>query len=111
MKSFKYAFRGLKATWKEESNFKIEVFVSIFVLFCLFYFDFSFVEKMFCLISITLVLSAEIINTAIEDLCNKVEPSIDPVIAKIKDTSSAFVLVASFGALLLGIFVFTNHFL
>jgi diacylglycerol kinase (ATP) len=56
-------------------------------------------------------LSAEIINTSIEDLCNKVEPEYDPVIGKIKDTTGAFVLVAALGSVLVGVLVFYSHFI
>jgi len=108
--SFNFAFSGLKTTWQEESNFRIEVVATILVLVSIFYFDFSLSEKVFCILAITLVLSSEVINTAIEDLCNKVEPSHDLVIKKIKDISSGFVLVSSLGALLVGVLVFWGHF-
>jgi diacylglycerol kinase len=60
--------------------------------------------------AIALVLVAEIINTVVEDLCNKVEPAHDSVIAKIKDTSGAFVLVASMASATIAILVYLNHF-
>ena len=97
-------------TWKEEHNFRIEVFAAILVVFFIIYFDFSFIESVFCIIAITIVLSAEIINTAIEDLCNKIQPNYDPVIGKIKDTMGAFVTVSALGAFIVGVLVFYNHF-
>ncbi len=108
--SFSYAISGLKTTWDEESNFKIEVVLTVLVLGLMFYFDFSLVEKVFCILAITIVLSSEVINTAIEDLCNKVEPHTDPVIKKIKDVSSGFVLISSLGAFIVGVLVFYSHF-
>lgn len=110
LKSVGFALNGLKTTWKEELNFKIAVGVGVLVTLSMFIFDFSYVEKVFCIIAMTMVLTAEIINTAIEDLCNKVEPHTDPMIAKIKDVSSAFVLVTVIGAFLIGLIVFTHHF-
>ncbi|MEI6479125.1 MAG: diacylglycerol kinase [bacterium] len=50
-------------------------------------------------------------NTAIEDLCNKVEPEHDPAIGKIKDTMAAFVFVSSIGVSILGILIFAHHFI
>ncbi|MFZ2620979.1 MAG: diacylglycerol kinase family protein [Minisyncoccia bacterium] len=108
--SFLSAFQGLLTTWKEERNFRIEIIASIFVTVCVIYYEFSFVESVFCVIAITFVLCAEIINTAIEDLCNKIESNHDPMIGKIKDISSAFVLVSASGALIVGLLVFYNHF-
>src|SRR3989344_4335536 len=109
--SFIHAFNGIATTWKEEINFRIEVLSALFIFFAIFYFDFSFVESVICILLVTLVLAAEIVNTAIEDLCNKVEPLSDPLIGKVKDTMSAFVLIITIGALIVGVIVFYNHFI
>ena len=79
--------------------------------FCFVNFHFSFIETAFCVIAIIIVLCAEIINTAIEDLCNKVEPNQDPVIGKIKDIMATFVLLSVIGAVVLGYLVFRYHFM
>jgi diacylglycerol kinase len=110
LKSFNYAVKGLISTWKEEPNFRIEVIVAVLVLFCMFYFSFTLAEIAFCILVITMVLTAEIVNTIIEDVCNKIEPNHDPFIEKIKDMSSAFVLLSTLGSLAIGIIVFYNHF-
>ncbi|MEK7662542.1 MAG: diacylglycerol kinase [Patescibacteria group bacterium] len=110
-KSFLYALKGLKAVWNEEHNFRLEIIAAAAVLVSIFYFDFSYVESALSILAIVLVLSAEIVNTVIEDLCNKVEPRQDLGIAKIKDTMAAFVLVTTLGAGILGVIVFSNHFL
>ena len=52
------------------------------------------------------VLSAEMLNTAIEDLCNKVEPNTDPVIGKIKDMMGGFVLIVCTSSAVIGLLVF-----
>lgn len=109
--SFLYAIRGLKTVWKEEQNFRIEVVIAVLVLFSIFYFNFTFVESVFCLIAILFVICGEIVNTVVEDICNKIEPNQNPIIGKIKDMMAGFVLVSSIGALLVGILVFYNHFL
>jgi len=108
--SFRYAFRGLRTTWDEEHNFRTEVFFAVLVVASIFYFDFSFIEAALLVLAMTFVLCAEIINTVVEDLCNKVEPGHDAIIAKIKDTSGAFVLIAVIGAIGCGVFVLLNHF-
>lgn len=111
LNSFSFALKGLSTTWQEEHNFRIEILAAIAVIFSVFYFKFTFIESALVILVITIVLSAEIMNTVIEDLCNKVEPSHDPIIAKIKDTSAAFVLVSVLGSFILGLFVFFHHFL
>ncbi len=108
--SFFYAFNGLRTTWNEENNFRIEVVVAFLLSIFMVYFKFSFIEAALCVFAMTLVLTSEIINTAIEDLCNRVEPNHDPLVGKIKDTVGAFVLVAGTGSIVIGVMVFIHHF-
>ena len=108
--SFRYALRGLKTTWVEERNFRIEVLITAVVSFCLIYFRFTFTESALAVLAITLVLSAEIVNTVVEDLCNKIQPEHDYVIGKIKDTMASFVFVSVAGALVVGVIIFYVHF-
>lgn len=105
-----YASCGLRTVWKEERNFRIEAVIGLLVFVFSILSDFNFVEMGFIIFSITIVLTAEMVNTAIEDLCNKVEPNTDPIIGKVKDVMSAFVLVSTFGTVCIGILVILNHF-
>ena len=81
--------------------------VAIVVAWCLGFTSFEWMVLVGCIIT---VLSAEMVNTAIEDLCNKVEPNSDPLIAKIKDMMAGFVLVVSSGAFVVGILLLLEHF-
>ena len=47
-----------------------------------------------------LALAGEIINTAIEELCDKVEPSYDTQIGRIKDIAAGFVIIISLPAVI-----------
>lgn len=109
--SFSNALNGLRAVFREEGNFKIETVIGVAVLVLAYYYNFSLMEWLFCIVAIALVLMSEIVNTAIEDLSTKVEPNHDPTIGKIKDMMAGFVLVSSIGALLTGVLVFWNHFM
>lgn len=110
IKSFKYAWNGLKTVWKEEVNFRIEFFVGLVVLFLAFYFDLNSIEFSLIIFTVVLVLVSEIINTIVEDLCNKIEPNQDSVVGKIKDLSASFVLLSNIGSLIVWIFIFYTHF-
>ncbi|MEI6528737.1 MAG: diacylglycerol kinase family protein [bacterium] len=111
VKSFRWAINGLKTVWFEEFNFKIESLIAVVILFLAAIFSFTFSEWLAIIIAIILVISAEVVNTAIEDLCDKIQPETDPLIGKIKDTMAGYVLVVSLGATLIGILVFCNHFI
>lgn len=108
--SFRNAWQGLKTVWVEERNFKIDCFVGIIVLASFFYVDFSAIEMSILIFAVGLTLSAEIANTAIEDLCNKVEPRHDLTIGKIKDTMGAFVLIIALTSAVVGIIIYAQHF-
>lgn len=101
---------GIKTVWIEENNFRIQSVIAFFVLAFVFYMEFSLFEKAFVVLAIVLVLAGEMINTTIEDLCNKIEPNHDDFIGKIKDISSGFVLLSSIGAFIIGAIVFVSHF-
>jgi diacylglycerol kinase len=111
IKSFGWAMNGLRTVWREELNFRIECFIAILILFVAFFFHFSFAELIAIIVAVIFVISAEVVNTAIEDVCNKIEPNQDAVIGKIKDTMAGFVLVISFGAAVIGLTVLAHHFL
>lgn len=108
--SFLYALKGLKTVWKEERNFRIEIVVAIIIAIVAYYFNFSFAESSLIAVAIIIVLMSEIINTVVEDLCNKIEPGQNAKIGKIKDVGASLSLVSSIGALVLGILVFAHHF-
>jgi diacylglycerol kinase (ATP) len=54
-------------------------------------------------LAMALVWLAEAFNTAIEKLCDRIEPGFDPAIGRIKDVSAGAVLIASFAAALIGV--------
>ncbi len=110
LKSFGYAYNGLKTTWFEETNFRIQSYVALCVISSAWFFEFSAIESSILFICIGIVMCAEIFNTAIEDLCNKIEPNQDVVIGKIKDTAAAAVIFMSCIVSIVGILVYLSHF-
>lgn len=107
IESFKYAFTGIGFMLKEAKNFRVQLACFILVLFLAVTFHCVLWEWCVLLLSTALVLIAEIINSAIEYLCNHVTPEKHPDIKRIKDVAAAAPLVASIFALVIGIFIFT----
>lgn len=106
LKSFGWARKGLGTVWKEERNFRIEAVMAVLVIVAGFIRDFAPVQWLFLIIAIALVLLAEIVNTAIEDICDVIEPNKSPAIGKIKDMMAAYVLFSSIVAAIIGLFIF-----
>lgn len=109
IKSFGWAMNGLRTVWREEVNFRIEVGIAAVVIIKAFYLKFSVLEWVIIVGCIGAVLSAEMVNTAIEDLCNKVEPNTDPVIGKIKDIMGGFVLLVCIASAAIGLMIFSTY--
>jgi len=110
LQSFRYAKSGLLTVLREEDNFQVEIIMSVAVCILGFLVHLGRGEWLFICVAITLVLSSEIINTVVEDLCNKIEPTHNNVIGKIKDMSAAFTLVMCIGSAIIGLIIFLPHF-
>ncbi len=108
--SFIYALNGLRTVLREEKNFRIEIGIALLVTIAMFVFQFAPGEMLFCFLAIGMVLTSEIINTVIEDLCDKVQPEHDLTIGKIKDMMAAYVLLSCISAVIIGIVIFKFHF-
>ena len=106
IKSFGWAIHGLRTVWKEERTFKIEVVIGLIALIAAYVRDLSIPRWLFLVIMIAWVLMSEIVNTAIEDICNKIEPHHNPVIGKIKDIMAGYVLISSIAAIVVGAIIF-----
>ena len=111
LKSFVFAFAGIGRTFKEEHNFRIQVFAAILIVLAACYFPITKSEWMWIIVCISAVLTAELFNTAIEALADEDEadPNQNPVIGKIKDASAGAVLVISLAALIIGLLIFWPH--
>lgn len=108
-RGFAYALAGLALAWREETNFRIEVVCAVLVLALSVFLELSSLEFTVIILTITIVLTAEALNTALEELCDKFQPTQNPHIKKIKDLAAAAVLVASVGAIVVGLLVFIPH--
>src|SRR3989344_4735772 len=102
IKSFGWAMNGVLTVWREEVNFRIELCIGVVAVAFGFYFKLEIIEWVIIVGCVIAVLAAEIVNTAIEDLCNKVEPNTDSVIGKIKDTMGGFVFIVALGSAIIG---------
>ncbi len=109
IKSFGWAMNGLRTVWREEVNFRIEVCVAVVAVALAVWLNFGALGWILLWMCIIAVLASEMVNTAIEDLCDRVEPAHDPVIAKIKDIMAGFVLLVSAGAFIIGVTLFIGY--
>ncbi|WP_075589744.1 diacylglycerol kinase family protein [Labilibacter marinus] len=104
--SFKYAFNGLKILLKEEHNSRIHLFATIVVLALGLFFKISKGEWIAVILAIGIVISMELINSAIESLADFVSADRHPLIKKSKDLAAGAVLWAAICAFVVGSIIF-----
>lgn len=106
--SVKFAFKGLRVAWAGR-NFRIQVLMACLVTVCGAVFGITPTEWLVVSIFTALVLSAEIVNTAIEHIVNMISPEFNPTAGKIKDLAAGAVLVLAFFSALAGLLIFTPY--
>jgi len=107
LKSFLNAVRGIGHALKER-NFRIQFIIGIIALVFAFILNLSLIEKIIVLILTSLVLSAEIFNSAIETFIDILIKEHNPEAAKIKEFIAGAVLILSITAFIIGIWIFAN---
>lgn len=108
LKGFKYAFCGIIHCIKNERNMRFHTVAALYVLVFARFFDFSRDEYVILFLTIGSVIAAEMINTAIEELCDKVSEEYDLKIKYAKDCAAGAVLVLAIFAAVIGIILFWN---
>jgi diacylglycerol kinase len=104
--SFKYAIQGIIVVFRTEQNAWIHLLAAIAVVILGFIYDLSPGDWIAISIVIGLVFAAELFNTAIEILVNKISPEHDPKIGMVKDLSAGAVLITAIAALITGLIIF-----
>lgn len=68
IKSFYYAGRGLFYVFKNEQNFRLEIFGTVAILILMFYYEISWIKIVLAGFLFLLILVLEIINTVFEEI-------------------------------------------
>ena len=106
-----YAITGVGIAFREELSFKLQIIGALMAISLGVFLKISRGDFIIVFLLITLVLVIEVINTALEELCDKFTLEHDPHIGKIKDLGAAASLLASLGALAAGILLFIPYIL
>lgn len=107
MSSLDFAVSGLKTAFKEERNMRKHAVSAILVILAGLVFQVSVTEWLFLLLSISLVIAFEIVNSAIENVVDLASDYHFSMLAKnAKDMAAGAVLFVSGFALLTGLIIF-----
>jgi diacylglycerol kinase len=110
LKSFGFAFEGIKTEFKKGRNFRIQILIGTLAIILGAIFQISPTEWFDLILVIASVLILELINTAVEAIVDMISPEIQEKAKIAKDVAAGAVLVASIAAVFVGAFLFIPKF-
>jgi undecaprenol kinase len=106
IKSFTYAFQGIKLVVKDEQNMRIHLITSVVVFSLAYLLEIPKQEIIILLILVGIILSLEAMNTAIERVVDLATTEYHPLAKQAKDAAAAAVLLFSFITIIVGVLIF-----
>ena len=106
---FIVAIEGICHAIGTERHLRFHLVACFYVVFFGFLYSLTRAEWGIALLCASSVIGFELINTAVESLCDFVQPSFHPLIKITKDISSGCVLVSAVFAFANGIIIFGNR--
>lgn len=103
VKNFLYATHGIDYAWRTERNFRLEVYISSLAIVLALFLRVNLVPVLLCC---GLVMSLELLNTALEAIVDLVSPTYHPLAKITKDVAAGAVLLSSGMSLLIGLYLF-----
>jgi len=105
-KSFRYALTGVKDALQSEPNLRFHFFVAIIVFVLAIFLKFTNFELALLIITISMVIVLELVNTAVEKIVDLHSKEISDEARTIKDISAAVVLLGAIASILIGFLLF-----
>ena len=105
-KSFVYAFNGIFTTIKKERNIKIHIIIMILVIIFGIILKISKIEWIICITLFGLVISMELINTAVENTVDLITKEKNEQAKNAKDVAAGAVLVSAISSAIIGVIIF-----
>lgn len=109
IKAFEYAFSGLVSGFKREMHVKIHMLATLCVIGAGIFYKITFAEWIITLACCFAVISAELINTAIERTCDLITMERNAQIKYIKDISAGAVLCLCIASIIIAVIIFGKY--
>ncbi|MDQ7092293.1 diacylglycerol kinase family protein [Desulfosporosinus sp. PR] len=109
-RSLNQAWRGVWYTCRTQGHMQFHIAVGIAVLCLAWWSKVSRSEWLILIFAIGSVLSAEVVNSALEIIVDMVQPNFDPLAGMAKDVAAGAVLVTAVQAVVIGLIVFFPRF-
>lgn len=111
IESVNCAIEGVLWAVKSQRHMRIHFFAAVAILLLALFYRVAALDFAVLAVAVTLVLVAELANTALEVLVDLVSPEFHPLAQRAKDVAAGAVLVASVGAVVTGYIVLSPYLL
>lgn len=108
LKSFSFAFRGIKKSIMSERNMRIHVTAAAFLLIFSYFYHFSRVEYALLFLAISSVIATEMMNTAVEAVVDMVSPAYSRAAQVAKDIAAGAVFVSAIFSVGVGLLLYLD---
>lgn len=107
--SFRYALRGLKLCVQSERNLRVHITAAFYVIVFSILGEADGTSMAILCLCFGLTMGAELMNTAIERLCDKQASGYDEIVRNAKDIAAAAVLICALACVAVGICIFMRN--
>jgi diacylglycerol kinase len=104
--SFLYAIHGLRACMHTERNFRIHVTAAVYVTLFAVLGQVGAVSGAILCLCFALMMASELLNTALERLCDRTSNGYDPLVGEAKDIAAAGVFICALFCVVIGVLLF-----
>ncbi|MGE4578815.1 MAG: diacylglycerol kinase [Desulfuromonadales bacterium] len=109
IQSVNCAIEGIIWAARSQRHMRYHFVAALVLLFLALFFQVTALEFILLAFAVTLVLFAEMINTALEVFVDLVSPQYHPLAGRVKDVAAGAVLIASIGAVVMGYLALSHY--
>jgi diacylglycerol kinase len=109
VRSFRYAIAGIIRMVRCQHNAWIHLIATVLVIGAGFFFQLSRSEWCWIVLAISIVWTAEALNTAFEFLADAASPNFSPIVRDAKDVAAGAVLLTAIASTIIGAIVFSPY--
>jgi diacylglycerol kinase (ATP) len=110
LKATKHSINGIKTVFSSEVAFRQELIILVIAIPLALYFGTTFLERFLLIIVWVQVLIAELVNSAIETIIDRIGSEQHPLSGKAKDIGSALILITAICAIITWLVIIIHKF-
>lgn len=107
--SFKYALAGIRHALYHNQNLQIHFLAAIVVIFAAWFYHVTQLEQAILVVTILVAVSAEMINTALEEMTNLITTEHRREAKAAKDVAAGMVFITAIGSIVIAAIIFLPY--